>query len=291
MEALDIVTEYVPEPDCGHLDCSYVAVFDGGTYDLIPDGCVDVIYRGDGAMMVCGPESRGWSFQTSVGATTVGVRLRPGVAPLVMDAMCDEFAEQRIDLRDVTPDAFGSRLRSRLSSASSDHERRRLLVEAFATPVRSGPAPRIGQALGDLDRGVAVIAGDLGWSRRHLSRLSAQWLGLDPTTYRRVIRLKRATGLMAARCDVTLTDVAAAAGYSDQSHLHRDCVAILGRPPSEVRRPRADGGTGTDPIRVIDDAMSPPYKEDATGTSYRRDGYRTTRGKEAQHDRGNIRDR
>ncbi|MEO6653968.1 MAG: hypothetical protein ABIP17_15075 [Ilumatobacteraceae bacterium] len=54
MEVLNRVKEYAPPPDRAHyLDCSYVALFDGGPYDLIPDGCVDVIYRDDGALIVC----------------------------------------------------------------------------------------------------------------------------------------------------------------------------------------------------------------------------------------------
>ncbi|GAA4686073.1 AraC family transcriptional regulator [Pseudonocardia yuanmonensis] len=93
------------------------------------------------------------------------------------------------------------------------------------------------------DLGIAELAAETGWSRRHLlDRFRAQ-VGLAPKTAARVLRFERAAGLVVGggpfgspgpRSD--LAAVAAECGYSDQAHLTREFRALAGVTPIAYRR-------------------------------------------------------
>ena len=78
---------------------------------------------------------------------------------------------------------------------------------------------------------VAHIAGELGCSRRHLSKSFGAELGLPPKALARVLRFQRAVGLL--RDGGELADVAFTCGYSDQPHFNRDFRALAGITPTD----------------------------------------------------------
>lgn len=80
-------------------------------------------------------------------------------------------------------------------------------------------------------------------SERRLRRRFVQAVGYGPATYLRVSRFQRAVAL-APRVP-GLAELAAAAGYSDQAHLSRDCRALTGATPRAYFR-----GTSTVERRV-----------------------------------------
>ncbi len=82
--------------------------------------------------------------------------------------------------------------------------------------------------------GVAELAGELGCSRRYLTRSFGTELGLPPKALARVLRFQRAVGLLRAGDD--FADVAFTCGYSDQPHFNRDFRALAGVTPSEFLR-------------------------------------------------------
>ena len=80
--------------------------------------------------------------------------------------------------------------------------------------------------------GIAALADELGWSRRHLlSQVRAEF-GLDPRTIRRLSRFERACVL--AQRDVDLVDVAVRCGYADQAHLNRDWRSFAAATPRQT---------------------------------------------------------
>lgn len=81
---------------------------------------------------------------------------------------------------------------------------------------------------------VAAVARAVGVHPVHLARTFRAHLGLSPGDYARQRRLERATDLM-LRPNASLTDVAHAAGYADQSHLTRDFVRAAGLTPAKFR--------------------------------------------------------
>ncbi|MEU7815917.1 AraC family transcriptional regulator [Pseudonocardia sp. NPDC049154] len=90
--------------------------------------------------------------------------------------------------------------------------------------------------------GIADLAAETGWSRRHLlDRFRAQ-VGLAPKTAARVLRFERAAGLVvgggpfgAPGPQPDLATVAAECGYADQAHLTREFRALAGVTPTAYR--------------------------------------------------------
>ena len=80
---------------------------------------------------------------------------------------------------------------------------------------------------------MADVAGQVGWSRRHLAHRFTDEFGLSPKLAARVVRFERATTLLRSPGRPALAEVAAACGYYDQPHLNRDFVELAGCPPGE----------------------------------------------------------
>ncbi len=85
--------------------------------------------------------------------------------------------------------------------------------------------------------GVAVsdIARELGWSRRHLSAVFRDEIGLSPKVVGRIMRFERSKDLVTAGAP-SLADVAARSGYADQAHLARDWRDLAGASPTAWMR-------------------------------------------------------
>jgi AraC-like DNA-binding protein len=79
---------------------------------------------------------------------------------------------------------------------------------------------------------VGAVADEVGWSSRTLHRQSMAVYGYGPATLRRILRFRRAVALL--RGGAAPADVAAAAGYADQPHLHREARALAGVPVAQL---------------------------------------------------------
>jgi AraC-like DNA-binding protein len=79
---------------------------------------------------------------------------------------------------------------------------------------------------------VAVVADEVGWSARYLADRFRAEVGLRPKEAARVARFHRARRQLTAA--TRLADLAAAHGFSDQSHLVREFHAFAGCTPSDL---------------------------------------------------------
>jgi AraC-like DNA-binding protein len=73
-------------------------------------------------------------------------------------------------------------------------------------------------------------------STRSLQRLFADHVGLGPKWVINRYRVHEAAEVAAASPDVDWAALAAALGYSDQSHLVREFTAAVGTPPDRYAR-------------------------------------------------------
>ena len=84
---------------------------------------------------------------------------------------------------------------------------------------------------------MADLAGEVGWSARHLGGRFQAETGLAPKAAARVIRFDRARRLLQRRLAAgqpsALADLAVACGYYDQAHLAREFRSLAGCPPSQ----------------------------------------------------------
>ncbi|SIT40112.1 Transcriptional regulator, AraC family [Paraburkholderia ribeironis] len=76
---------------------------------------------------------------------------------------------------------------------------------------------------------LAEVAQAAGLSPFHAARLFTQTTGLSPHAWRNQVRLQRA--LAPLRAGVSVTEVAAASGFTDQSHFTRHFRRMFGVPP------------------------------------------------------------
>lgn len=85
--------------------------------------------------------------------------------------------------------------------------------------------------------GLDQLARLAGLSRFQLVRQFARWQGLPPFAWLQQQRLRLARQLIAGGCP--LAEAAAASGFADQSHLHRQFVRSFGFTPGQWRRAAA----------------------------------------------------
>jgi AraC-like DNA-binding protein len=91
---------------------------------------------------------------------------------------------------------------------------------------------------------VRQVAGDLGVSERSLLRRCTAAVGYGPKTLERVLRFRRFLALGQASA-AGLALLGARAGYADQAHLTRECVALSGLTPGVLLAGR--------PVRFVQD--------------------------------------
>lgn len=235
---------------------------------LIPHPAVTVaIMFGDGVVSVSDASGRvqGGNLVTGIGLgfgnmrarrlenfQCLQVRLSPVIARAVLGTSPADLDGRLIGLDDLWG-RESSRVSERLDAAAS-WEERFALVDAVIARRYADVLP--------VDREVAwtwrrIIAGrgrvrverladELGWSRKRLwSRFQTQ-AGLPPKRAATLVRFDHAVHRLVAGQDAA--GVAAEAGYTDQSHLHRDVRAFTGLTPVTV--------TG-EPFLTIDDLAWP----------------------------------
>jgi AraC-like DNA-binding protein len=200
------------------VECAWVGASSGPAIQVLPDGCMDLI-RMDGRIVVAGPDTTPVLADPSA-RPYVGLRFRPGVLPRLLGVPAAELVGSRIplaELRAVPPE------RSTLTQ---------LAVALASQPARAQTAPwplaALHHVTGRLAAGTPIpaVADDIGWSPRTLQRQCYAVYGYGPTTLRRILRFRRAVAML--RAGRSIAEVAASAGYADQSHPHREVRELAG---------------------------------------------------------------
>jgi transcriptional regulator of acetoin/glycerol metabolism len=127
------------------------------------------------------------------------------------------------------------------------HTRPRL--DSIQTPRRPAPAPQThgGLSAGAMRRireymelhlgetiDLSMLAGVAGLSVHHFARQFKQSIGVTPHYYLTQKRVERAQQML-VQTDLSLSEIAYATGFSDQSHLARHFRHMLGTTPREFR--------------------------------------------------------
>lgn len=168
----------------------------------------------------------------------VQVRLSPVVARAVLGASPADFDGAVVSLEDLWGREV-SRIRERLGDVSSWQDCFALTDALLARRHEAGPPvdPEVVWAWDRIvgSRGLVRVDGlaaEVGWSRKRLwSRFRSQ-LGLPPKRAVKLVRFDHAAHRLVA--GEGAAQVAADAGYADQSHLHRDVMAFTGATPATV---------------------------------------------------------
>jgi methylphosphotriester-DNA--protein-cysteine methyltransferase len=78
---------------------------------------------------------------------------------------------------------------------------------------------------------IRLLAGEVGWSHKHLIAKFKQQVGLPPKAAARLVRFDRVLGRLAERPVPAWEQLAADGGYADQAHLIRDFREFTGTTP------------------------------------------------------------
>lgn len=208
------------------VECAWVMDGPSGPVRVLPDGCMDLI-RMDGRIIVAGPDT-GASVSQHGAEPINGLRFRPGMLPRLLGVPAAELRNLRVPLADLgVPAAQRSSLID-------------LATALAANPPSSETAPWSTALVRHVTRSLAVgaavagVADQIGWSSRTLQRQCTAVYGYGPATLRRILRFRRA--LLLIDRGATYAEAAAAAGYSDQPHLHREVRDLTGTGLSSLRQ-------------------------------------------------------
>jgi AraC-like DNA-binding protein len=162
--------------------------------------------------------------------------LKPLGTRLLLGAPAGILAGRIQHLEDVLGAPVHAELQSRLRDARSWSERFDILDEVLArrlSAYHTGELHWTWQRITAAGGSTCIehLAREIGWSRRHLSERFRAEVGVTPKTLARIARFEQACALL-KRAPGRIADVAAAAGYHDQSHMTRDWRALGGCTPS-----------------------------------------------------------
>jgi len=209
---------------------------------------------------IAGLDDRPEVVETGGRHTEVDLKLTAVGAHLVCGMPMRALSGQIVPLDEV----FGSRtatLAEQLREMSDWDARfdlvERLLLERIEAS--AGPDPFVAEAVARLQASdgllrIGRLAAQLRVSRRHLTTRFRDQIGLPPKTFARLLRFDSVRRRMAAD-PASWADVAAACGYSDQSHLNREFRELAGTTPAAfLARRLPEGGTVGDGITFVQDA-------------------------------------
>jgi AraC-like DNA-binding protein len=233
--------EWRPPADLrGALACFWVRVVPANAgpamTNVLPDGCVDLIWqRGRGAF-VAGPDTGPAPVYEPPGTVYAGARFRPGAGGPALGVCLAELRDQRIEVASLSP----ALARALPADLTPDQGLRAVMQRAADLVTAAPPDGLVVRATELLGTGRATVAGlsrDLAVSERQLRRRFDETVGYGPKTMDRVLRFRRFLhGLTATTRPVSLASLAIEAGYADQAHLTRETTRLAGAPPTTVAR-------------------------------------------------------
>lgn len=170
----------------------------------------------------------------------VQLSLSPVLARAVLGVPAAALLRGVVEVDDVLG-AWGRELAARLGDTGGWPARfalveraleRRLAVAAPPSPLVAGCWDALVRSRGTAR--IGEVAQELGWSRRHLTAGFTAEVGLSPKQTARLLRFDHARALL-TRTSLSLADVAARAGFTDQAHLTNEVRAATGRTPGALR--------------------------------------------------------
>jgi AraC-like DNA-binding protein len=209
-----------------------------GARHVIRDRAGRAITRGS---FVAGPHDRDVVVEAD-GFVGLQADLTPLGAFLLVGGGLRELTDQIVELEDILGAADARRLLDDLACEPDPHRRTARLEAALRARLATAPTacPKVTWALDRIERTggavpVGVLATELGWSPRHLTRRFTEQVGLPPKRFARVVRFHRAATLLERPDGPGLAEIAQLTGYYDQAHLSNEVRELCGRTPAELR--------------------------------------------------------
>jgi AraC-like DNA-binding protein len=223
--------------------------------EWLPDGRTRLVFRvleegRRGDLSVAGPRTRAL-FKNAPGVVrSVVLPFKPGWSAPLLGVAASALTDQIVSLQDLWGLA-GAELRHDLLAAPGLPDVLDRLAHAFAARTRqtfeSTSARLARRAVRLLEGGevrVESVAERLGVTARHLRRAFTESVGIGPKEFARTVRLQRAVRTAEATTSNDWVQIAADAGYYDQSHLIADFRELVGLTPGAFLKRGGDRGVG-----------------------------------------------
>jgi AraC-like DNA-binding protein len=208
---------------------------------ILPDGCVDLVFEVAGSAWratAYGSTTQVRELACTPGAHYLGLRFQPGHSRHFLQACAGDLTNTQADAHDLVRfnlEPLAARVGTDALFDTIDAE---LLARLRVAPP---PTPSAVDAmLNEIEATHGVLRIDalalrLATNPRRLQRQFLRTIGVSAKFYATVVRAGRALHCIAAG-DAALADVAAEAGYADQSHMTRDFARLAGATPRTLAR-------------------------------------------------------
>lgn len=227
-------------------------------YEILPDSSMNLIFRFSSSgcrMSFLGPATDKACVEIDGESDYFCIRFRPGQALQLADVHPAEIIDSYAELPNIKGISIGS-LADRLNSLT-DPAARQLVMEDLvrgSLPLVRNERCRQATALLEAHGGrlqVNELAAELGLHIRSLERLFVEHLGMTPKQHARLVRLRHLLSRLRTGSFGSLTDLAYACGYADQSHMIRDFKELTGRLPGEIGSCDPRRLAGTPQTRIV----------------------------------------
>ena len=228
---------------------------EGGTQEVVPDGCVELIFNfGRPYLPLSDPTVTSVPIASVVGFQDRTVRFRVSGTVKVVAARMQAWAaltllQDRVDTLARTVRGLGpewnelvGRIGERVAKEAYEEGVRtleeflieRALVRRYDRQVIEAAAKLLHQTKGDYR--IAELADSCRMSMRQLERGFKSVVGTSPKNFARTLRFERAQRRLMFEPDADLTSLAMECGYFDQAHFIKDFKAFSGSTPSQYAR-------------------------------------------------------
>jgi AraC-like DNA-binding protein len=216
----------------------YAEPTNDATCEVLPDASVDVCFafsERKPEILLFGPTTARTVYEFQPGIAYLGIKFRPGAAALLLHEDMSCLTDAAI----AVPAFLG--MRAERIMDLNDGIARSNYLEAAIVRALAGYVGRsselVSNAIELIHRTqcnirIQELADECGVSRRHLERVFSECVGVSPKIYTRIYRFRAVMDDAAAKTPVNWADIAAAHGYSDQSHFIRDYRSFSGRVPT-----------------------------------------------------------
>lgn len=213
------------------------------TYTILPDGSVDLVVTAGSRnyrIEVFGTTTTKTDLPLELSSHYLGIRFRPGQARHFLEVTAAELTDGYQpaagiflpDICAVAESMTDGNPFTRLDAILLRHLERLAPQDSLIDDV----IRHINAVKGELR--VAELADLYGKSRRQFERHFLDVVGISPKLFARIVRFQQATTLL-ARSPLSLAQISAELGYTDQSHLTHDFAHFYGQPPSRARKDAA----------------------------------------------------
>jgi len=203
---------------------------------LMPTGTMELVFDLTlGGAVLAGVHSMPTMIDTSICADIVGVHFKPGGAFPFLGVPASELHNETVPLSAIWGhDA--ELVREQILAAPDDESRFEILEQTlFRRARRLQRHVAVMHGIFRLGKPVAVaeVVEETGLSQRRFIELFDAEVGVTPKVFGRVQRFQRVLRRIHPLTDIDWSDVAAACGYFDQSHLIHDFRSLAGITPTE----------------------------------------------------------